>query len=222
MTYSERPSKIAERHRRVTQFAQSPSRFGSGHGLTSPCFQTYVILFGAIHVCTHAGPLLRIQLSRPIAFKQYGSERLPVHVDPLPAQGFNFNNVHVVTTVTILGDKIEDSMVCRMALGRDSEGAFLFCLPFLVPPLILLRVSFGNRHDMCLKETRLKQSGAIHFHTGCSTDRRRARCRSRIKMMCTILHVGRSVSRRCSFSVPLLRHLTNQTTQIFQGKQPPP
>ena len=162
----------------MTQFAQSPSRFGSGHGLTSPCFQTYVILFGAIHVCTHAGPLLRIQLSRPIAFKQYGSERLPVDVDPLPAQGFNFNNVRVVTVVTILGDRTEDSMVvCRMALGRDSEGVSWFCLPFFMPPLILLRVSFGNRHDMCLKETRLKRSIAIHFHTGCSADRRRTRCR---------------------------------------------
>ena len=91
-------------------------------------------------LCTH--------LRRAISFKQYVSERLPVDVDPLPAQGFNFNNVRVVT---ILGDRTEDSMVVRgMAFGRDSEGAFLFCLPFFIPPLILLRVSFGNRHDMCL------------------------------------------------------------------------
>ena len=198
----------------MTQFGQPPSRFGTGHGLPSPCFPTCS--------CTHASLLLRTHLRRPITFKQYGSERLPVDVDPLPAQGFNFNNVRVVRVVAILGDRTEGSMVVReMTFGRDSEGVFLFCLPFLVPPLILLRVSFGSRHDMCLKETRLKESGAIHFHAGCSTDRRRARCRSRIKM-CTILHVGRSVSRRCSFPVSLLRHLTNRTTQIFQGRQPPP
>jgi hypothetical protein len=53
-------------------------------------------------------------------------------------KNFNFNNVRAVT---ILGDRLEGSMVV-------SESAFLFCLPFFLPPLILLCVSLGNRHDM--------------------------------------------------------------------------
>ena len=66
-------------------------------------------------------------------------------------KNFNFNNVRVVT---ILGGGLEGSMVVRgMAFGRDSEGAFLFCLPLFLPPLIILRVSSGNRHDIFNKKS---------------------------------------------------------------------
>jgi hypothetical protein len=79
----------------------------------------HTILFGAVHICTHANPLLRTHLRRPIPFKQYGSERLPVDVDPLPAQGFNFNNVRVVRAVAILGDMTEGSGVIRRVRFRS-------------------------------------------------------------------------------------------------------
>ena len=51
--------------------------------------------------------------------------------------------------VTILGDRLEGSMVVRgMAFGHDSEGAFLFCLPFFLPPLILLcMICFKKTND---------------------------------------------------------------------------
>jgi hypothetical protein len=97
---------------------------------------------------THTSPLLpnspHPPLPRAIASKQCGSERRLPTSQHKAEKNFNFNNVRAVM---ILGDGLEGSMVvCGMAFGRDSEGAFLFCLPFFLPPLILLRVSLGNRH----------------------------------------------------------------------------
>ena len=79
--------------------------------------------------------MLATHLRHPIAFKQSGSERLPVDVDPSQhkaEKNFNFNNVRVVK---ILGGGLEGSMVVRgMAFGRDSDsGGCVFVLSPALP-----------------------------------------------------------------------------------------
>ena len=88
-------------------------------------------------------------------------------------------------------------MVRGMAFGRDSEGAFLFCLPFFLPPLIFLRVSLGNRHDMTKRiATKASRYSLPRSQKGLGADQE-----SRIAFTCG--------EKRQLVSLPLLRHLTN-------------